>query len=737
MKAAKKSKKKSTKNSAKAKFLVIVESPGKIRALSRFLGSSYRVQASLGHVRDLPRSKFGVDIENNFEPGYITVRGKGKQVNRLKKEAKNARAVFLAPDPDREGEAIAWHLYHLLRSENETFHRITCGEITAAAVREAVKHPGRIDQDKVDAQQARRVMDRIMGYKLSPLLWEKVASGLSAGRVQSVALLLICEREEEIEAFSPEEFWTIDALLEKPQTGESFRARLEKIDSRKVKIPDEEHARMILEELSDQEFRVAKVERKNKLKSPPPPFITSSLQTEATRRFRWPVSKIMRVAQQLYEGIELGESGAVGLITYMRTDSYRVAPEAIEKTRKYIRDKLGEDYLPDKPRFFRARKGAQEAHEAIRPTDVAREPSAVNKFLSPDQNRLYDLIWKRALASQMAPAHIRSTTVSIQAGIYLFVAREEKVTFDGFMKIYGEKIGNQISPAPLPALDKDEIVRLLELKPEQHFTTPPARYTEGTLVKVLEKNGVGRPSTYAPTIGTLHRRRYVEKIERKLRPTELGKTVNTLLQRHFPRVINVQFTAGMEEELDEIEEGRLPWRKVVGDFYQPFISNLARAEKEMKNLKKMVVPTELSCEKCGKPMVIRWGRNGEFLACSDYPECRNTANFRRTEDGKVEIVPEEVTGITCEKCGKPMVVKTGRYGKFLACSGYPECRNKKPYPTGVPCPEEGCGGELVLRRSRKGRRFYGCSNYPKCKFVTRWLPKRKGSSEEKEVKTGE
>lgn len=731
MTAVKKNKKGSTKNLAKAKFLVIVESPGKIRALNRFLGSDYRVEASLGHVRDLPKSKFGVDVENGFKPGYINVRGKGKVISQLKSEAKKAAAVFLAPDPDREGEAIAWHLYHLLKTENDNFHRITYGEITASAVREALKNPGRINQDKVDAQQARRVLDRIMGYKLSPLLWEKVASGLSAGRVQSVALLLICEREDKIEAFSPEEFWTIDALLEKPGTREFFWARLEKVNSKKAEIRSRKDAQKILDELPDQEFQVAGVDRKSKFKQPPPPFITSSLQSEAARRFRWPVSRIMRIAQQLYEGIELGSSGAVGLITYMRTDSFRIAPEALDRTREFIRKRMGEAYLPDNPRVYRAKKSAQEAHEAIRPTDVLREPAAVKKFLSPEQNHLYELIWKRAVASQMTPARLASTTVSIRAGNYLFVAREEKVTFGGFLKIYEEKGRDQSSPAALPPLEKNERLQLSELKPEQQFTKPPPRYTEGTLVRVLEKNGVGRPSTYAPTIGTLNRRRYIVKIEGKLRPTELGKMVNLLLQRHFPGLINVEFTAGMEAELDEIEEGRMSWQKVVGDFYTPFISTLARAEKEMENLKKMVIPTELTCEKCAKPMVIRWGRNGEFLACSDYPNCRNTSNFRRTPEGKIEFVEDEATGKECEKCAKPMVVKFGRYGKFLACSGYPECKNNKPFPTGVSCPEEGCDGELVFRRSRKGRRFYGCSNYPKCKYVTRWLPKK--TAKEKEV----
>lgn len=707
-------------------YLVIVESPGKIKSISRFLGPEYQVQASFGHLRDLPKSKFGVDLEKDFEPSYAPIRAKAAVIAELKKAAGRATKIFLAPDPDREGEAIAWHLSELLGPAPEKFARITYQEITAPAVREALAHPGRIDLRLVDAQTARRVLDRIVGYQLSPLLWKKVARGLSAGRVQSVALLLICAREKEIVAFVPREFWTLDALFAQRLAPGAFWARLEKLDGKKAEVPDRAAADAILAEIPTVSFAVERVEHKTRFRKPPPPFITSELQSEASRRFRWPVSRTMKTAQGLYEGVDIGTGGPVGLITYMRTDSYHLAAGAVAAIREHIGSALGPAYLPPAPAVYRSKRGAQEAHEAIRPSDVRLTPAAAEKHLNREQFLLYGLIWKRAVACQMAPARIRSTAVDVAGGRYLFSAREDQIEFPGFLKVYGEdgtEEGRNADGKPaLPELAEREPLDVKELKPEQKFTTPPPRYTEGTLVKVLEENGVGRPSTYAPTIETLKKRSYIVREEGKLKPTELGQKVDDLLQAHFPLLINVDFTAGLEKELDDVEEGTIGWRKVVKDFYEPFRETMEKAEKEMVNLKQTLVPTEIACASCGKMMVIRWGRNGQFLACSGWPDCRNTKNFRTLPDGKIEVEPEEKTDRRCPKCGAPMVVKRRRNGKFLACSTYPACKGSGPYPVGVPCPQAGCGGEIVQRFSRKGFSFYGCSRYPDCRFVSRRIP---------------
>jgi len=707
-------------------YLVIVESPGKIKSISRFLGPEYLVKASFGHLRDLPKSKFGVDLEKDFEPSYAAIRAKAAVIAELKKAAAGAQKIFLAPDPDREGEAIAWHLSELLGGGEGKYSRITYQEITADAVREALDHPGKIDLRKVDAQTARRVLDRIVGYQLSPLLWKKVARGLSAGRVQSVALLLICAREKEILAFVPREFWTLDALFAKREGAGSFWARLEKIDGKKAEVPDQASSDALLAELPALPFGVERVEHKTRFRKPPPPFITSELQAEAARRFRWPVSRTMKTAQGLYEGVDIGSGGPVGLITYMRTDSYHLAPGAVAAIREYIGSALGQAYLPPEPAVYRSKKGSQEAHEAIRPTDARITPEAAEQHLTREQFLLYGLIWKRAVACQMAPARIRSTAVDVAGGRYLFSAREDQIEFPGFLKVYGEdgsEEGKNADGKPaLPVLREQEPLDLKELKPEQKFTQPPPRYTKGTLVKVLEENGVGRPSTYAPTIETLKKRSYIIRDEGKLKPTELGQKVDSLLQEHFPLLINVDFTAGMEKELDDVEEGTIAWRKVVKDFYDPFRETMEKAEKEMVNLKQTLIPTDIVCASCGKPMVIRWGRNGQFLACSGWPECRNTKNFRTLPDGKIEVEPEEKTDRLCPKCGAPMAVKRRRNGKFLACSTYPACKGSGPYPVGVPCPLEGCGGEIVQRFSRKGFSFYGCSRYPDCRFVSRRIP---------------
>jgi len=719
----------------KWRYLLIVESPGKIKSLSRILGPEYKVSASLGHIRDLPKSRLAIDIEKNFSPEYIIPPAKKKVAKELKAEAEVAEEVYLAPDPDREGEAIAWHLAELLMDAGKPLRRVTYQEITPRAVREALAHPGRIDQGKVDAQTARRVMDRLMGYKLSPLLWKKVASGLSAGRVQSVALLLVCAREDEIEAFVSEEYWLLDALLARGAAGR-FWARLEKIDGKKARVASAAEAEAIENEIRTGEFRVAGIEEKERRKAPPLPFITSSLQLEAARRFRWSVAQTMRVAQSLYEGVELGERGAVGLITYMRTDSYRLSREALDEIRSLIRKDFGDDYLPEAPRVFRARRGAQDAHEAVRVTDPALAPDQVGRFLDADQLRLYSLIWRRTLACQMTPARVGTVTVRIDVARYGFVARREKVLFPGYLRVWEGVEENGQDPlapgeeTPLPPLQEGDLLDLEELKKEQKFTQPPARYTEGTLVKALEANGVGRPSTYAPTVGTLLKRNYAEKRERKLFPTMLGRVVNRLLQEHFASVINAEFTASMEAELDAIAEGKLTWEKVVGDFYTPFVATLEGAEKEMADLKRVSIPTEVPCPNCGKKMSVRWGRNGQYLACPDYPACRGTMNFERDEAGNIRPRQPRESSEICGECGAPMVIRSGRFGEFLSCSKYPECRHKRPLPTGVKCPREGCAGQLVSRRSKKGSRFYGCSRYPECDYLTRRLPKPPSESED-------
>ncbi len=708
---------------ARGKDLFIVESPGKIKALKRILGDSYTIKASMGHVMDLPKVRMGVDIEDGFKPELKVIAAKRSLVKELKRAAEKSGRVYLAPDPDREGEAIAWHLFQILGLDGDRVRRVVYQEITPEAVREALNRGGEIDTGKVDAQEARRVLDRIVGYRLSPLLWKKVGRGLSAGRVQSVALLLICRREEEIEAFVPEEYWEFLAHLEKTDGKGGLTAKLEKIDGKKAKIPDRAAAEKAEAELKTAEFRVAGVKTRTSSRAAPPPFITSRLQTEAARSFRWTVARTMKVAQRLYEGVELGGRGAVGLITYMRTDSYHLAAGAVDKIRRHIENAIGPEYLPDRPRRFRAKK-SQEGHEAIRPTDVELTPEKVRGHLTDEQFQLYSLIWKRAVASQMMPARIASVTVEITAaGRYGFVARREKVVFPGYLKVYRDEKDEAENGGEFPSLRAGEILNLLKLEVEQRFTKPPGRYTEGTLVRALEGSGVGRPSTYVPILATLRRRDYIRSEKGRLFPTLLGRTVNRLLQDHFSGLINVNFTAALEKDLDGIEAGRAAREKVLAEFYGSFERTLSRAEKKMENLKKILIPTKLKCTRCGGPMVIRWGRRGEFLACSRYPDCRNTGAFRRREDGTVEAVKEKVREEKCPDCGRSMVEKRGRFGTFLACSGYPECKRTMAMPTGFNCPAPDCGGELVARRSRRGRTFYGCSRYPECRQVSWKLPR--------------
>ncbi|HUI45258.1 MAG TPA: type I DNA topoisomerase [Nitrospirota bacterium] len=709
------------------KSLVIVESPAKAKTIAKYLGKDYTVKASVGHIMDLPKSKLGVDIEHNFEPKYIQIKGKAPIVKELKAAAKKADRILIATDPDREGEAIAFHVAETVSGSAKTqeIYRVLFNEITKKAILLAIGHPGKIDNNKVDAQQARRVLDRLVGYQISPILWQKVRRGLSAGRVQSVALRLICEREEEIKAFVPEEFWSITALLE-GKLPPQFEAKLIKKDEEKLKIKNNGDVQQILAGLQNKNYVVAKVDKKERRRNPVPPFTTSKLQQEAGRKLGFTAKRTMGIAQSLYEGVDVGKEGAVGLITYMRTDSTRVGQESQDEAREFIAGKYGKDYLPQKPPVYASAKSAQEAHEAIRPTSVIREPDAIKQYLENDQYKLYKLIWNRFVASQMNPAIIDQTSVDIKAGDYTFRATGSLIKFPGFMAVYMEEKAEDAAPdedngeAVLPPLAEGEQLTLVKLDPKQHFTQPPPRFSEALLVKTLEEKGIGRPSTYAAIISTIQERDYVNKVENKFRPTELGVLVSSLLVSHFPVVMDVAFTAKMEGELDKIEEGQMPWVEAVRDFYQPFNESLEKAQAEMKDFKAELTPTDINCEKCGKPMIIKWGRNGQFLACSGYPECKNTKPLVRTENGGVEAAPDETTDEKCPKCGSGMVIKRGRFGKFLACSRYPECNHTQGMSTGVTCPED--GGKIVERRSRFGKMFYSCANYPACKYAIWYKP---------------
>jgi DNA topoisomerase-1 len=718
------------------KNLVIVESPAKAKTIHKILGKGFAVKASIGHVKDLPEKDLGVDIENNFKPVYVVIPGKDKIIKELKKASKEADKVFLAPDPDREGEAIAWHIAQEISDKksqtlNEKIYRIIFNEITERAVKEAVKNPEKIDMKKVEAQQARRILDRLVGYGLSPLLWRKVRRGLSAGRVQSVTVRLIVDREREIEAFKPEEYWSISAAFE-GSVPPSFFARLYKINQqsktdKRFLIPDGETANTIVDDLKDKEFLLSKIELKQRKRTPYPPFITSTLQQEAARKLKFPAKKTMMIAQQLYEGIELGEEGSVGLITYMRTDSHRVASEAQDWARKLIEKVYGRDYVPEKPPVYKSKASAQGAHETIRPTYPDNRPEAIKQFLTKEQLALYTLIWNRFISSQMAPAQLEQTTFIIESSgrPYEFRASGTVVRFDGFMALYteGKDEIEEEEGLTLPALKEGELLKLLNLQPRQHFTQPPPRYTEATLVKALEEKGIGRPSTYAAILSTVQDRKYVHKTDGKFFPTELGIVVNDYLVERFPGLIDVSFTAKMEDELDHIEDGKMKWIKVVKDFYNPFRSDLAEAIKTTGRVKPKDIPTENICEKCGLPMVIRWGRHGRFLACSGFPKCKNTKPIETDSTEHMAQGAEKASQQIeekCQKCGSPMVIKSGRYGKFLACSRYPECKNTKPFSTGIKCPKD--GGDIVERRSKRGKPFWSCSNYPECKFATWYKP---------------
>ena len=768
-----------------AKALVIVESPTKAKTINKYLGRQYLVKASLGHIKDLPKRDLAVDVDNGFRPKYEVIDGKKKLLQELRDAAKKVESVYLAADPDREGEAICWHLQEELshkpkRASAESanggpkIYRVMFNEITKNSIQKAFEHPSAVNLNLVDAQQARRVLDRLVGYKISPLLWDKVRRGLSAGRVQTVALRLIVEREREIRAFQKEEYWTLDAQLtaSKPP---AFDARLFRIGEEAPQIPNQAASDVLVADLEGAHFVVKSVGTKEKRRNPVAPFITSTLQQEAARKLRFSVKRTMMLAQQLYEGVDLGTAGGLtGLITYMRSDSTRVADEAIAEVREFINGRFGPQYVPAAPNAFKSKKDAQDAHEAIRPTSAMRTPDEVAKFLAEDQLKLYRLIWMRFIASQMNPALLDQTTIDVTAGgrngaVYIFRATGSVMKFDGFLAIYEEGKDQKDEEDEelrhkLPQVAEGEELKLRALKPEQHFTEPPPRFTEATLVKKLEADGVGRPSTYASILSTIQEREYVTKEAGKFRPTELGMVVTDLLLESFSDIFEVRYTARMEEELDEIEEGKLDWREAMGEFYERFTKDLENAEENMTNIKRMEKPTDLTCDKCGKPLVIKWGKHGSFLACTGYPECTYTRELTvdLPDIDKADLA-EQGDEEYCQNCGRPMVLKKGRFGTFFACSGYPDCKTTKQiggsqkkadvsldekcpqcgnnlvikygrfgeftacsnYPAckyvkqktiGVPCPE--CSeGEIVERRSKRGRTFYGCNRYPDCNFV--------------------
>jgi DNA topoisomerase-1 len=778
-----------------SKGLVIVESPAKAKTIQKYLGKGFTVEASLGHVKDLPKSTLGVDIDNEFETEYIVIPGKEKVVAKLKKLALSADSVYLAPDPDREGEAIAWHLAEELGDgktkkkkkkkegdEPDRIRRVTFNEITKRAVQEAFEHPRDIDRNLVDAQQARRVLDRLVGYQVSPLLWDKVRRGLSAGRVQTVALRLIVEREREIKAFQKQEYWTIDAHLAGPKPP-AFDARFVGKGEEKMEVSNGEDAEKIRTAVEKANWLVRTVDRKERRRNATPPFTTSKLQQDSSRKLRFSVKRTMMIAQRLYEGVELGEEGSVGLITYMRTDSTRVSNEALAEVREYITSQYGKDYLPEAPNTYKEKKAAQAAHEAIRPTSAMRHPDQIKQYLKEDEYKVYKLIWQRFVASQITPAVFDQTTVDIDAksgaDTFWFRVTGSVLKFDGFLKVYEEsKEGKDEEEEELkhklPPLEPGQKLTLRELKPEQHFTEPPPRYNEASLVKELEERGIGRPSTYSAILSTIQERQYVQKIGGKFSPTEIGLVVTDLLVENFRDIFDVQYTARLEEELDEIEEGKETWTDALAEFYKRFAKDLRYAEKHMENIKRMEKPTDEKCERCGSPLVIKWGKHGsfyacssydkenpesctftkenpinlpdldsadiqettqeeycencgrvmvlkrgrfgQFMACTGYPDCKTT---RRLDQGK--RVPDIPLDELCPKCGRNMMIRHGRYGEFTTCSGYPDCKYVKQNFIGVKCPlcKE---GDLVEKKARKGNTFYGCGNYPKCKFTSAGKP---------------
>jgi DNA topoisomerase-1 len=758
-----------------AKALVIVESPAKAKTINKYLGKQYIVKASLGHIKDLPKKDLAVDVENGFEPHYEVIEGKKKLIAELKASAKGVESIYLAADPDREGEAICYHLQEELQGTKKTgpaFFRVMFNEITKKAIEKAFEKPGQVNIALVEAQQARRVLDRLVGYKISPLLWDKVRRGLSAGRVQTVALRVIVEREREIRAFLPKEYWTIDVDLLAKKTP-VLSPRLAKINDVNAEIGNQEASDAIVAALDGSDYVVKSVGTREKKRNPVAPFITSTLQQESSRKLRFSVKRTMMLAQRLYEGIEIGKEGAVGLITYMRTDSTRISDDAIRDVRDYITERFDSEFVPAGANVYKSKKDAQDAHEAIRPTSMAYAPEVVDKYLAEDEMKLYRLIWNRFVACQMMPALYDQTTIDVAAkgkdgADYMFRATGSVLKFEGFLKVYqeskdqGDEEDEEVKHR-LPKVTEGEVLGFKAIRPEQHFTEPPPRYNEATLVKRLEADGVGRPSTYASIISTIQEREYVKKETNRFVPTELGMVVTDLLLESFDDIFDVKYTARMEEELDEIEEGKLDWRQAMGEFYERFDKDLKHAEEHMTNIKRMEKPTGLSCEKCGKPLVIKWGKHGSFIACTGYPECTYTRELTvdLADVDKVDL-SDQGDEEYCENCGRPMVLKKGRFGSFFACSGYPDCKTTKQiggaqrkdqpldekcpqcqsnlvmkhgrfgeftacsnYPTckyvkqktiGVKCPE--CSeGEVVERRSKRGKTFYGCNRYPDCNFV--------------------
>jgi DNA topoisomerase I len=716
------------------KPLVVVESPTKIRTIKKYLGNDYNVVATVGHIKDLPAKEIGIDIEDGFKPMYRAIPGKQKVIASIKSSAGNTLDIYLAPDPDREGEAIAWHAAEILKKEGRRFYRVLFHELTQPAILKAMAHPEPLNKDKYEAQQARRILDRLVGYQVSPLLWRKVKGSLSAGRVQSVAVRIICERERAIQKFLPEEYWSITTQLKTravDQDVPAFDAKLVKKDGEKLAIPNEGSAAAIVEELRRQTFNVAAVVKKTVKKNPQPPFITSKLQQEAIRKLRFSAKKTMLIAQQLYEGVDLGPGEPVGLITYMRTDSTRIADEAAREAIEWVRRTHGEAFA-DQPRFYENRKKVQDAHEAIRPTSVFNTPEKLAPFLSKDQLALYQLIWRRFVASQMHPALIDQNSVSIQAGRYTLTVTGSTVKFQGFMLVYqtvDEEAESSRKQQPLPLLAEGEILDLLDIVPKQHFTQPPPRFSEASLVKELEENGIGRPSTYAAILSTIREKGYVELVKGYFHPSELGFIVNDLLVANFPEVFDVEFTAKMEDNLDRVETAELDALTVLNSFYGPFKEKLGSAEEQMLSVKGVGIATDLTCPQCHQHRLhIKMGRNGHFLACSGYPECSYSRDYVRDEKGRIQPVDpirETATDKKCPVCSQPMVIKRGKYGEFLACSGFPKCSHTESIngqangkSIGVACPEPGCTGEIVEKKSKRGKTFYGCSRYPECKFAT-------------------
>ncbi|MDD9304838.1 MAG: type I DNA topoisomerase [Desulfobacter sp.] len=712
-----------------AKPLIIVESPTKIKTLKKYVGKGYNVAASAGHIRDLPVKKLGIDVDDNFKAEYVNIKDKTKVISNLKKIAKDTDQVYLAPDPDREGEAIAFHIMDILKKKGRKFHRVLIHELTKKGITEALEKTLVPDADKYDAQQARRKLDRLVGYQISPILWQKVQRGLSAGRVQSVAVRIICDREREIRLFEPEEYWTItsDLLAQNPP---EFNAALTKIANKKAKVSDQTQAMSIVSDLEAAQFVVDQIKKKTVKRNPLPPFITSKLQQDAINRLRFSAKKTMVVAQQLYEGIEIGTGGPEGLITYMRTDSTRIAPEAAHEALSLIARDYGPEYALKSPRFFKNKNKAQDAHEAIRPTSVYNTPAKLKSFFTEDQFRLYDLIWKRFVASQMAQALIDQKAILIKAGEkYLFSVSGSTTKFDGYMRLYAvaEKTKEKDIQA-LPPVEEGDLLSTIKINPKQHFTKPPPRFSEASLVKELEKNGIGRPSTYASILGVIQDKGYVELIKRYFIPSELGFIVNELLVDSFPDLLDISFTAQMETNLDDVEQGKLDEVDLLKKFYKGFKLTLDNAKDNMVSVKGVGVETGISCPLCTKPVNIKIGRNGHFLACTGYPECGFTSNYTRDEKGNISIVEKIADSEPvkdCPKCGQPMVQKDGRFGLFLACTGYPECKHTESVgqdnatnDTGVPCPEKGCKGSVLEKKSKRGKIFYGCSLYPECKFAS-------------------